>query len=82
MTSPPMARLVGLAIPYGWINRVEDCTFSACGWGGPSSLYPAGQKGNYNAGGIRMDYANNLDIVDSNFEGNGYGTFSREGAAI
>ena len=25
------------------------------------------------AGALRMDYANNLDIVDSNFEGNGYG---------
>jgi hypothetical protein len=50
-------RLVGLSIPYGWINRVEDCTFASCGWGGPASLYPPGQKGDYTAGGIRMDYA-------------------------
>jgi len=26
------ALLVALSIPYGWINRVESCTFSANGW--------------------------------------------------
>ena len=75
-------RLVGLSIPYGWINRVEDCTFPACGWGGPSHLYPAGSKGDFKAGAIRMDYANNLDIVNSNFEGNGYGIFLGGGESI
>jgi hypothetical protein len=29
-----------------------------------------------------MDYANNLDIVDSNFEGNGYGLRVGGGASI
>ena len=75
-------RLVGLSVPYGWINRVEDCTFSSCGWGGPAHLYPSGQKGNFLAGGVRMEYANNLDIIDSNFEGNGYAIFVGGGESI
>jgi hypothetical protein len=34
------------------------------------------------AGGLRADYANNLDIVDSNFEGNGYGIKLGGGASV
>jgi parallel beta-helix repeat protein len=34
------------------------------------------------AGGVRMNYANNLDIVDCNFEGNGYGIFVGGGESV
>jgi parallel beta-helix repeat protein len=71
------ARLVGLSVPYGWINRVEDCRFTGNGWGGGDEV-----KGNTLAGAIRMNYANNLDIINSNFEGNGYGIFIGGGESI
>ena len=33
------ALVVGLSVPYGWINRVEGCTFGCNGWDGPKPTW-------------------------------------------
>ena len=46
---------------------LKTAAISVADRGGPKETWST------TAGALRMDYANNLDIVDSNFEGNGYG---------